>query len=79
VRVHIRSIAAQCPKCRAEDFHSSTGRHMPLAPDATLRCLACGSSATYIELIVQIAEKARERSQAMLEEMRQKRSSDTSA
>lgn len=73
MRVHIRSIAANCPKCGAEDFDSSTGKRMPLASDATLRCLVCGTHTSYVELIVQIAEKARERSQAMLEEMRRKR------
>jgi hypothetical protein len=42
-------------------------------PLAARRCLACGAHTSYVELIVQIAETARQRSQAMLEEIRRKR------
>ena len=73
MQVAVRSVVAQCPRCGTDDFESNTGKRMPLASDALLRCLACGATTSYVELIVQIAEKARARSAAMLEELRKNR------
>jgi hypothetical protein len=73
MRVSVSSVVALCPRCGADDFESNTGKRLPLASEALLRCLACGASTSYVELIVQIAETARARSAAMLEEMRRNR------
>lgn len=73
MQVSVRSVVAQCPRCGSEDFESNTGKRLPLASDAVLCCLACGASTSYVELIVQIADKVRARSAAMLEEMRKNR------
>jgi len=73
MQVSVRSLVALCPRCGTDDFQSNTGKRIPLASDAMLRCLACGATTSYVELIVQIAETARARSAAMLEEMRKNR------
>jgi uncharacterized Zn finger protein len=73
MQVSVHSVRAQCPRCGKDDFESSTGERLPLASDALMRCLACGASTGYVELIVQIAETVRARSAAMLEEMQRKR------
>jgi hypothetical protein len=73
MQVSVRSITAQCPRCGVDDFESNAGKRLPLASDALMRCLGCGASTSYVELIVQIAEKARAHSAAMLEEIRRNR------
>ena len=73
MRVSVRSIVAQCPRCGSDEFESSTGKRLPLASDALMRCVGCGASTSYLELIVQIAETARAHSAAMLDEIRRNR------
>lgn len=72
MRVSVSSVAAQCPRCGTDDFEANAGKPAPLGSEALLRCLGCGASTSYVELIVQIAEKVRADSAAMREELRRK-------
>ena len=69
----MRNIAAHCPKCGGEEFEAQDGRGFELASQTTLLCVACNASATYVQLIMQIAQKAVTHSAATLEEIRRKR------
>ena len=73
MRVNVRSIVARCPKCGSDDFHANTGKGFELASQTTMRCMACNATCTYVDLIMQIAEKAVALSAATLEEVRRRR------
>ena len=73
MQVHVRNIAATCRKCGGDDFATSSGKRFELASQTSMRCTSCGTVSTYIELIMQIAEKAVAISAATLEEIRRKR------
>ena len=73
MRVNVRSIVAQCAKCGGEDFFAADGKLNPLASQTTMRCIACGATVQYVDLIMQIAEKAVAASTATLEEVRRRR------
>jgi len=70
MRVNVRDIAAQCPRCGAEEFDDVAGRP---ASHASLRCSGCGASESYADLIMQIARKALTLSERTLEEIRRRR------
>jgi hypothetical protein len=72
VRINVRSIAAQCEKCGGEDFQAADGKRNPLASQTTLRCTGCGATAPYVDLIMQIAQKAVAASAATLGEIRRR-------
>lgn len=73
MRINVRDIAAQCAKCGGEDFLNAEGKRQPLASHTTMHCAACGATATYVDLIMQIAQKALARSAATLEDVRRRR------
>lgn len=73
MRINVRSIVAQCGKCGADDFQPLDGKRQVLASQTTMRCCACGATATYIDLVMQIAEKAVAASAATLAEVRSRR------
>jgi hypothetical protein len=72
VRVNVRNILAQCPKCGADDFATGGGKRFGFASQTVMRCTACGTTATYIELMIQIADKALAMSAATLEQIRRR-------
>lgn len=72
MRVNVRSIVAQCGKCGADDFQPLDGKRQVLS-QTTMRCSACGATVTYIDLVMQIAEKAVAASAATLAEVRRRR------
>jgi hypothetical protein len=74
VRVHVRNIAASCPKCGGEEFEPNSGKRFELASQTVMRCAGCGATLIYLDLVLQIADKAITLSNAMLEEMRRRRS-----
>ena len=55
MRVNVRNIVAQCPKCGGDDFHTGSGKRFELASQTTMRCVACSATCTDVELILQIA------------------------
>ena len=69
----MRSIVAQCVKCGGDDFHATDGKRNPLASQTTMRCTGCGAMVPYVDLVMQIAEKAVAASAATLEEVRRRR------
>lgn len=73
MRVNVRNIVAQCAKCGGDDFHATDGKRNPLASQTTLRCTACGTTVLYVDLVMQIAQKAMAASAATLEEIRRRR------
>jgi len=73
VRVHVRNIAASCPKCSGEEFEAKGGKRFELASQTVMRCMGCGATLIYLDLVLQIAEKAVALSNATLEEIRRKR------
>ena len=73
MRLNVRNIVAQCPKCGADDFAAGGGKRFELASQTTMRCTACGATATYIELMIQIADRALAMSAATLEQIRRRR------
>jgi len=73
MRVNVRNIVAQCPKCGGDDFAAMGGKRFELASQTTMRCTACSATCTYVDLIMQIAEKAVALSTATLEEVRRRR------
>ena len=58
MRIHIRNIAAQCVKCGGEEWLPSDDKRHMLGSQTTMRCGGCQATTTYVELIMQIAEKA---------------------
>ena len=73
MRVHVRNIAASCPKCGGEEFEADAGKRFELASQTTMRCAGCDAITTYMDLVIQIADKAVHLSSATLEEIRKKR------
>ena len=73
MRVSVRSIVAQCPKCGGEDFDSADGKRFQLSSQTTMRCVACHATCAYVDLVMQIAEKAVAASAATLAEVRRRR------
>lgn len=73
MRLNVRNIVAQCPKCGADDFAAGGGKRFEFASQTTMRCIACGATTTYIELMMQIADKAVALSTSTLEEIRKRR------
>ncbi|HWI38526.1 MAG TPA: hypothetical protein VNU64_18900 [Burkholderiales bacterium] len=73
MRIHVRSIAAQCVKCGGEDWYPSDGKRAVFGSHTTMRCAGCNATTTYVELIMQIAEKAVAASAATLAEVRRRR------
>lgn len=69
----MRNIAASCPKCGGEEFEAKDGKRFELASQTSMRCAGCGATTTYMELVIQIADKAVNLSSATLEEIRNKR------
>ena len=73
MRINVRNIAAQCPKCGGDDFVVASGKRFELASQTTMRCVKCNAACTSVDLIMQIAEKAVAASAATLEEVRRRR------
>ena len=73
MRLNVRNLAAECPKCGGDDFIAGSGKRFEFASETTMRCVACGAATTYVELMMQIADKAVQLSAATLEEIRRKR------
>jgi hypothetical protein len=73
VKVEVRDIVADCPACRGSDFVPEQPKLRPLAPQAIMVCTGCGAKMRYIELLVQIGDKAIAHSQETLEKLRQER------
>jgi len=73
MRVNVRNIVAQCPKCGGDDFHAGSGKRFELASQTPMRCATCNATCTYVDLIMQIAERAVALSAATLEEVRRRR------
>ena len=73
MRINVRDIAAKCANCGGEDFQADDGKRQPLASQTAMRCTACGTGTTYVDLVMQIAEKAVAASASTLEEIRRRR------
>lgn len=73
MRIHVRNIAASCPKCGGEEFEAKDGKRFELASQTSMRCAGCAAISTYMDLVIQIADKAVHLSSATLEEIRRKR------
>jgi hypothetical protein len=69
----VRNIAAQCLKCGSEDWLPLDGKRQVFGSQTTMRCAGCQATTTYVELIIQIAEKAVAASAATLAEVRRRR------
>ena len=73
MRIHVRNIVAQCVKCGGDDWLPTHGKREMLASQTRMRCAACGAATVYVELIMQIAEKAMAASAETLAEIRRRR------
>jgi hypothetical protein len=73
VQVLIRKIAAQCPACRGGDFEPAEGKRFELSSQTRMRCTACGATTAYIDLVMQIADKALRRSADVIAEVKRQR------
>jgi hypothetical protein len=73
MRVSVRNIVAQCPKCGGDDFAPAGGKHFELGSQTPMRCVACNAICSYVDLIMQIAQKAMAASAASLAEIRRRR------
>lgn len=73
MRINVRDIAAKCEKCGGEDWYAADGKRHVLGSQTTMRCAACGATCSYVDLIMQIAEKAVAASAATLAEVRRRR------
>jgi uncharacterized Zn finger protein len=73
MRVNVRNIVAQCPKCGGEEFDAVGGKRFELASQTTMRCMSCAATCTYVDLVMQIAQKALAASAATLEDVRRRR------
>ena len=73
MRVHVRDIAARCPACSAEEFEPADGRRFEAASQTRMRCTGCGKITPYVELVMQIADRAIARSSDILAEVKRRR------
>jgi len=68
--VSIGDIAAACVACGGGEFESLSAAPLRLA--STLKCSACGTRYTYLQLLDQIGEEAMRRANKALDELRKK-------
>jgi hypothetical protein len=73
VRVELHGIVADCPSCHATDFEPQGTAPDHIRSQTPMRCTACGARSPYIELLVQIGDKAISRSLETLERIRAQR------
>jgi hypothetical protein len=73
VQVLIRKIAAQCAGCGGDDFEPLAGKRFELSSQTPMRCTGCGAVTIYIELVMQIADKALQRSADVIAQAKRQR------
>jgi hypothetical protein len=73
VKVEVHEVVADCPACRGTDFvPEQPGLRTP-GSQTLMVCTNCRRKIRYIELLVQIGDKAIAHSQETLERIRQER------
>jgi len=70
VKVEVHGVVADCPACRGSDFVPEKAASRPLSSQSMMVCTGCRRRIRYIELLVQIGDKAIAQSQEMLEKIR---------
>ena len=73
MQIKVRDIGADCPACHGTDFLPSLGKEEVLATQTKMVCGQCGAAYTYIQLLIQIGDKAIAGSAEMLEQLRLRR------
>jgi hypothetical protein len=73
VKVELHGIVADCPSCHGTDFEPQGTKRESIASQTPMICSACGARAPYIELLVQIGDKAIARSLETLDRIRAQR------
>ena len=73
MKVELHGIVADCPSCHATDFEPQGTQPERVTSQTPMRCTACGARAPYIELLVQIGDKAIARSLETLDRIRRQR------
>ena len=73
LKVEVHSIIADCPACRGTDFVPEDRNVRTPASQTVMVCTNCRYKIRYIELLVQIGDKAIAHSQETLEKIRQER------
>ena len=73
LKVEVHSIVADCPACRGTDFVPEQPSVRAPGSQTIMVCTNCGQRIRYIELLVQIGDKAIAHSQETLERIRQER------
>ncbi len=62
MKVDLYSIVADCPSCHGTDFEPQGGKRSALASQTSMLCTGCGTRINYIQLLIQIGDKAIARS-----------------
>jgi len=73
VKVELHGIVADCPSCHGTDFEPQGAAADSIASQTPMICTACGARAPYIQLLIQIGDKAITRSLETLERIRAQR------
>ena len=70
MRVEVHNIVAECPACHATEFEP-IGKL--LSAQTPMQCARCGTRTSHIQLLMQIGDKAIERSTETLERIKAQR------
>lgn len=72
MKVEVHDIVAECPACRRTDFQPA-GRRLTLSAQTPMVCKACGATTTYLQLMMQISDRALAKSADTLAEIKKQR------
>jgi hypothetical protein len=73
VKVELHGIVADCSSCHGTDFEPQGTGVDSITSHTPMICTACGLRAPYIQLLIQIGDKAITRSLETLERIRAQR------
>jgi len=70
VQLQVHNVVAECPSCHATEFEPIGN---VLAASTPMQCARCGTRTSHIQLLMQIGDKAIERSTETLERIKAQR------
>ena len=73
MKVELHNIVAECPSCHGSDFEPQGATRELISAQTPMLCTRCAARTTYIQLLIQIGDKAITRSQETLDRIRAQR------
>ena len=73
MKVELHNIVAECPSCHGSDFEPQGATRELISAHTPMLCTRCAARSTYLQLLVQIGDKAIARSLETLARIRAQR------